>query len=37
VGLRYVRTYFPSWDDPLPGSELGEVEYAITAQMWRAQ
>lgn len=36
VGLRYVRTYFPSWDDPLPGTEQGEVEYAITRAEWRA-
>ncbi|MEV2239803.1 GNAT family N-acetyltransferase [Micromonospora sp. NPDC049891] len=36
VGLRYVRTYFPSWDDPLPGTEQGEVEYAITREEWRA-
>jgi RimJ/RimL family protein N-acetyltransferase len=35
VGLRYVRTYFPSWDDPLPGSDLGEVEYEMTREMWR--
>ncbi|QGN48968.1 GNAT family N-acetyltransferase [Micromonospora sp. WMMD558] len=36
VGMRYVRTYFPSWDDPLPGSELGEVEYEMTREMWQA-
>ncbi|MGN9778420.1 GNAT family N-acetyltransferase [Micromonospora sp. H33] len=36
VGMRYVRTYFPSWDDPLPGSELGEVEYEMTRVMWEA-
>ena len=35
IGLRYVRTYFPSWDDPLPGAELGEVEYEMTREMWR--
>jgi RimJ/RimL family protein N-acetyltransferase len=34
VGMRYVRTYFPSWDDPLPGAELGEVEYEMTREMW---
>ena len=34
----YVRTYFPPWDDPLPGAEeLGEVEYEMTRQMWRAR
>lgn len=29
VGLAYVRTFHLQWDDPLPGSEQGEVEYAI--------
>jgi RimJ/RimL family protein N-acetyltransferase len=28
AGLTYVRTFHAEWDDPLPGSELGEVEYA---------
>jgi hypothetical protein len=36
VGLRHIRTYFPSWDDPLPGTEQGEVEYAITHEEWRS-
>jgi RimJ/RimL family protein N-acetyltransferase len=34
VGLRYVRTYYSTWDDPLPGTELGEVEYEMTREMW---
>jgi RimJ/RimL family protein N-acetyltransferase len=34
VGMRHVRTFFPSWDDPLPGAEAGEVEYEITREMW---
>ena len=34
VGMRYVRTFFPVWDDPLPGAELGEVEYEMTREMW---
>ena len=29
-GLTYVRTFHLAWNDPLPGSEQGEVEYAIT-------
>ncbi len=37
VGLRYVRTYFPHWDDPLPDADQGEVEYEITADMWHAR
>ncbi|WP_433393399.1 GNAT family N-acetyltransferase [Micromonospora sp. KLBMP9576] len=36
VGMRHVRTYFPSWDDPLPGTEQGEVEYEMTRGMWQA-
>lgn len=35
VGLRYVRTYHLPFDDPLPGSERGEVEYALTCAQWR--
>ncbi len=35
AGLTYVRTYFPEYDDPLPGSDQGEVEYEITQAAWR--
>jgi RimJ/RimL family protein N-acetyltransferase len=35
VGLRYVRTFFPVWDDPLPGADQGEVEYEMTRERWR--
>jgi RimJ/RimL family protein N-acetyltransferase len=34
VGMRYIRTFHQAWEQPLPGSELGEVEYAITRQQW---
>lgn len=34
IGMRHVRTYFPPWDDPLPGADLGEVEYEMTREMW---
>jgi fusarinine C N2-transacetylase len=34
LGLRYVRTFHEEWDEPIPGSEHGEVEYAITADEW---
>jgi RimJ/RimL family protein N-acetyltransferase len=34
VGMRYVRMFDQSWDQPVPGSELGEVEYAITRKQW---
>jgi RimJ/RimL family protein N-acetyltransferase len=35
VGMEHVRTFHPNFDEPLPGSELGEVEYAISRQQWR--
>ncbi|CAL9634301.1 Acetyltransferase [Actinosynnema sp. ALI-1.44] len=34
VGLRFVRTFFQDWPDPIPGSEHGEVEYALTRDDW---
>jgi RimJ/RimL family protein N-acetyltransferase len=37
VGMSYVRTYFPEWEDPLAGSEEGEVEYELTLAGWRRQ
>jgi RimJ/RimL family protein N-acetyltransferase len=36
VGLQHTRTFHLHWDEPLPGSELGEVEYAISRQQWLA-
>jgi RimJ/RimL family protein N-acetyltransferase len=36
VGLAHVRTFHLDWDEPLPGSELGEVEYAVTRDEWFA-
>ncbi|GAA3443806.1 GNAT family N-acetyltransferase [Planomonospora venezuelensis] len=34
IGMQYVRTFHLDWDEPIPGSELGDVEYAITRQEW---
>ncbi|CEJ80069.1 hypothetical protein VHEMI00274 [[Torrubiella] hemipterigena] len=34
-GLKYVRTFYLEFDDPIPGTELGEVEYRITRQEWQ--
>lgn len=34
VGLRLVRTFAAEFDEPLPGSEHGEVEYALTRTEW---
>lgn len=36
VGMQHVRTFHMDWVDPLPDSDLGEVEYAITREQWRA-
>ncbi len=35
-GLKHVRTFFVEFEDPLPGTELGEVEYGITREEWLA-
>ena len=37
IGMRYVRTYFPPWEEPLPDADQGEVEYEITREMWQAR
>ncbi len=34
AGLAYVRTFHLEWEDPLPGTEHGEVEYALTSADW---
>jgi hypothetical protein len=34
VGMSHVRTYFPDWEDPLPSTEKGEVEYELTLADW---
>ncbi len=31
AGLRFVRSYTGDWPEAIPGSEHGEVEYALTA------
>lgn len=35
-GLRYLRTFFVEFEEPLPGTELGEVEYGLTLKEWLA-
>ena len=35
AGLTYGRTVHVDWEDPLPGSELGDVEYALTRDAWQ--
>jgi RimJ/RimL family protein N-acetyltransferase len=34
AGLRFVRVFHESFDDPIPGAEHGEVEYAIMRSEW---
>lgn len=35
-GLRFARLYHEHFDDPLPGTEFGEVEYALDRRTWEA-
>ena len=37
IGMRFSRTWVGEWNEPLPGWEDGEVEYAVTRQDWRAR
>ncbi|MGW8377955.1 GNAT family N-acetyltransferase [Streptomyces sp. ODS28] len=37
AGLRFVRTSFGDWPDPIEGSEQGDVEYAMTRAEWEAR
>ena len=37
TGLTYVRTFHEEFADPLPGTEHGEVEYALTKAAWERQ
>ncbi|MEU4800688.1 GNAT family N-acetyltransferase [Actinosynnema sp. NPDC023587] len=36
TGLRFRRTFFQDWPDPIPGSDQGEVEYDLTHAEWSA-
>jgi RimJ/RimL family protein N-acetyltransferase len=36
IGMTHVRTFHQDWERPLPGTEHGEVEYAITRTQWLA-
>ncbi|KAK0646214.1 N-acetyltransferase GCN5 [Cercophora newfieldiana] len=35
VGMRLERTFFEEFEEMIPGSEEGEVEYAITREHWQ--
>jgi len=34
AGLRFVRVFHLTWDDPLPRYEEGEVEYELLRDEW---
>jgi RimJ/RimL family protein N-acetyltransferase len=34
IGLRLVRVFHLEWDDPIEGTEHGEVEYEIRREDW---
>ncbi|KAJ5414952.1 hypothetical protein N7509_000050 [Penicillium cosmopolitanum] len=36
-GMRHERTFHLSFEDPLPGTEHGEVLYEITKEEWKKQ
>ncbi|GAA2069307.1 GNAT family N-acetyltransferase [Streptomyces albiaxialis] len=36
-GLSFVRTFTGDWPEAIPGSEHGEVEYALTRADWAAR
>lgn len=35
-GLRYVRTFFLEWPEPIDGTEQGDVEYELSKSDWEA-
>lgn len=35
IGMRHARTEIREWENPLPGSDDGEVIYEISARDWR--
>jgi RimJ/RimL family protein N-acetyltransferase len=34
IGMKYARTDHIAWPDPIPGSEQGDVWYALTRSDW---
>jgi RimJ/RimL family protein N-acetyltransferase len=34
AGLSLARVFYPEWEEPLPGAEQGEVEYALSRADW---
>ena len=33
-GMTVTRTFTQDWPYPIPGDELGDVEYAFTREQW---
>jgi hypothetical protein len=36
AGLRYARTVYLDWPEPLDGNEHGDVEYRLARADWTA-
>jgi RimJ/RimL family protein N-acetyltransferase len=36
-GLRFQRTFFEDWPEPIEGSDLGDVEYELTKTDWNRE
>lgn len=36
-GLVFVRTFHQDWPDPIPGTDQGEVEYAVDRADWETE
>jgi RimJ/RimL family protein N-acetyltransferase len=36
-GLRFLKLYHEHFDDPLPGTEFGEVRYGVDRATWEAE
>jgi hypothetical protein len=36
TGLRFVRVFHETWDDPIDGTEHGEVEYELLREEWES-
>jgi RimJ/RimL family protein N-acetyltransferase len=37
AGLRYARTVYLTWPEPLDGNSRGDVEYRLRREDWAAQ
>jgi RimJ/RimL family protein N-acetyltransferase len=34
IGMIHTSTWTENWDEPIPGSEYGEVGYELTREAW---